>query len=159
MIYNSLMAELLRSVSLDSVRTQNKYPIWQSSDLSGRPFWGVDSFCGLSAASVAPGRDLTALEWDGNEIYLSLCDFSSVQELLLYALGIVKAWKNQMEAEFSPVPFDILLSVDPGYGQVPLSATPRFWAVRDNEHLVFPSVPELESSSQPVLMEQANYSL
>ncbi len=159
MIYNSLMAELLSSVPHDSVRPQNKYPIWQSSDLSGRPFWGTGSFCGLSAAPAASGSDLTALEWSGNEIRLSLCDFSSVQELFLYALGIVKAWKNQMEAEFSPVPFDILLSVDPGDEQIPLSATPRFWAVRDNKHYVSPSLPNLENSSQPVLMEQANYRL
>lgn len=159
MIYNSLMAELLSSISLDSVRSQTKYPIWQSSDLSGRPFWGVGSFCGLSATLPSSSSDLTALEWAGNEVFISLCDFSSVQELLLYALGIVKAWKNQMEAEFPPVPFDILLSVDPGDGQIPLSATPRFWAVRDKEHFVSPSLPELESSSLPVLMEQANYSL
>lgn len=159
MIYNSLMAGLLSSVPLDSVRPQNKYPIWQGSDLSGRPFWGVDSFCGLSATPAAFGGGLMELEWSGNETHLSLYDFSSVQELLLYALGIVKSWKNQMEAEFSPIPFDILLSVDLGDEEVVPSATPRFWAVRDNEHFVFPSVQELESFSQPVLMEQANYSL
>lgn len=159
MIYNSLMAGLLSSVSLDSVRPQNKYPIWQGSDLSGRPFWGVDSFCGLSATPAAFGGGLTELEWSGNEVRLTLDDFPCLQELLLCALGIVTAWKNQMETQFSPVPFDILLSVDPGEEQVPLSATLRFWAVRDKEHFVLPSAPDLESSSQPVLMEQANYSL
>ncbi len=159
MIYNSLMAELLSSVSPDSVQPQNNYPIWQSSDLSGRPFWGTGSFCGLSATPPAPGSDLTDLEWAGNEVHLSLCDFSSVQELLLYALGIVKTWKNQMETEFPPVPFDILLSVDEGDGQIIPSATLRFWAVRNNEHFVSPSLLNLESSSQPVLMEQANYSI
>lgn len=159
MIYNSLMAELLSSISLDSVQSQNKYPIWQSSDLSGQPFWGVDSFCVLSAIPVPHGSNLTELEWSGNEVRLTLDDFPCVQEMLLYALGIVKSWKNQMETELSPVPFDILLSVDHGDEQVEPSVTLRFWAVRDNKHFVSPSLPELESSFLPVLMEQANYSL
>lgn len=43
--------------------------IWQKSDQAGQPFWGVGPFCGL--AKTTPKRDcnLTALEWDGNDIY------------------------------------------------------------------------------------------
>jgi hypothetical protein len=42
---------------------------------------------------------------------------------------------------------------------VPPSVTVRFWAVRDNEHMISPSVNELERFSQPVLMEQVSFGL
>lgn len=158
MIFNSSMAGLLSSVPFDRVRPEYGHPVWRGFDLSGRPFWGVDSFCGLYKSPV-PVCDLTALEWTGNEVYLSLTGFHSFSELLLHALGVVRAWKGQMEAEFFTAPFDIFLSVDTGNEEVPPSVTVRFWAVRDGVHYVSPSPSELERFCQPVLMEQANYIL
>lgn len=156
-IYNTLMKRVLQCVQYDNIPAITVYPIWQMISYNGEPFWGVGNFCGLLDTEIGSQYDLIALEWNGNEICIT--QSSDVSDLVVYALGIVKAWKIHMENYERATPFDILLSVDYGDKDVSPSATLRFWAVRNQAHYVKPSFNELENVGQPVLMEQVNYSI
>lgn len=157
MIYNNLMEKILIDLPVDSIQPQDGCLIWKGSNQLGQPFWGVGDFGGLPKEVVKGDVDLMALEWDGNEVYLS--NLPDVPNLMIYAIGIIKSWKRQMEKNYADVPFDIFLSVDNGDEDVFPSITLRFWAIREQEHFIIPSTLELEKFLQPILMEQVNYSL
>lgn len=148
------MKKVLDSIRMESVWPQEGYTIWQKSNQTGQTFWGVGNFCGFERIVVEKGQDLTALEWDGNGVIIN--DSANILSMIIYALGIAAAWKKQMETDYMGTPFDILLSLDNGGDGVSPSVTIRFWAVRNQEHYITPTVAELEKFSQPVLMEQVN---
>ncbi|MGM9601098.1 MAG: hypothetical protein ACI3W5_05890, partial [Faecousia sp.] len=54
----------------DCVSQNNVYPIWHKTDTAGRVYWGVASFWGMDKHPVTSDRDLSQLEWDGNEVHL-----------------------------------------------------------------------------------------
>lgn len=95
MIVNKQMKKILESIEIANIQPQDGYSIWQKSNCEGQPFWGVGNFCGLSEETVDSNCNLTDLEWDGNEVYI--CDSEDITELVRSALGIVMAWKRQME--------------------------------------------------------------
>ena len=149
------MSNIIGGIELDAVVSRKGYQIWKKLSSDGCSFWGVGDFCGLHDSEARKEQDLVSLEWEGNEIYV---DYSSdVISLVIYALGVAKSWKEQMESEYNSVPFDIILSVDDGSEVGSPSVTLRFWAVRNGEHYVTPSIDELERFKQPVLMECVNY--
>lgn len=148
------MKQALDKIPIDNIQSHKGYSVWQKSNQAGQPFWGVDPFCGLAKTTPKYDCDLTALEWDGNEVRIVA---SSISDMIIDALGIILAWKEQMESNYADTPFDVLLSVDYGDEEVTPSVTLRFWAVRNQNHYVTPSATVLEKFSQPVLMEQVNY--
>lgn len=148
------MEKALDNIPIDNIQSQKGHSIWQKSNQAGQHFWGVDHFCGLAKTTPKRDCDLTALEWDGNEVRIGIA--SSISDMIIHALGIILAWKEQMESDYADVPFDVLLSIDYGEEDVAPSATLRFWAVRNQKHYVIPSAAVLEEFSQPVLMEQVN---
>ena len=154
MLANSSMKKILEHISIDHIKFQENYTIWKKINQNGQPYWGVGEFCGLAVAANNGDRDLTELEWDGNEINID--DFDDILSGVVCGIGIAFAWKIQMERDYADTVFDIILSVDVGDEDVSPSVTLRFWAVREAMHYVFPSLSALQKFSQPVLMVQAN---
>ena len=157
MILNKSMEQYLNTITVGHIEPQAEYPIWRKLNQAGQPYWGVGDFCGIVTSSVDGDCDLMELEWNGNEVHISCPD--NIVNMLIYGLGIVSAWKIQLETEYTNTAFDIVLSVDEGNKDITPSITIRFWAIRNQEHYINPSMLELERFSQPVLMEQANYTL
>ena len=63
---------LLASRHPKDVEPDYQYQVWTAKTLDGNPFWGAGDFCGLDTEHVIRyGRELTDLECDGNEIYVS----------------------------------------------------------------------------------------
>ena len=72
MVYNFQMERLMASRHPKDVEPDYQYQVWTAKTLDGNPFWGAGDFCGLDTEHVIRyGRELTDLEWDGNEIYVS----------------------------------------------------------------------------------------
>lgn len=94
--------------------------------------------------------ELTALEWEGNEIYLS---GEPILELLLQGLKLIEIWKKQVVQEFREHHFDIVLSIDEGIEgkeeTILPSVTIRLTAIRDEKHYI----EDVQSVVQPVLIE------
>lgn len=156
-LFNKSMKKILQNVQINNIQPQKEYHIWQKYNCNGVPFWGVGNFCGLAESTVGCDCNLTDLEWDGNEVYL--CNSYKISDMVITALGIITAWKKQMQKDYTDIPFDILLCIDEGDEEISPSVTLRFWAVRNGQHYIDPIVSKLESYKQPILMEQVNYTL
>lgn len=155
MIVNAAMEGYLNQIKAEHIVSREEYPIWCQFNQVGQPFWGAGNFCGIATLFVDGDCNLTELEWIGNEVHIGCCD--GILGTLIHGLGIVSAWKTQLETEYPYTAFDIMLSIDEGDEEVLPSITIRFWAIRNQEHYVNPSMQELEKFSQPVLMEQVNF--
>ena len=154
MIFNKQMKKIFESIEINNIRPKEGYFIWQKLNCNGHPFWGIGDFCGLSGKTVESSCDLTSLEWNGNEVYI--CNSDDIAELVVSALKIIMTWKEQMEKEYTDIPFDICLSIDTGDEDISPSATLRFYAVRNGQHYINPVQNELDEFEQPVLIEQIN---
>ena len=154
MIANTIMNNMLSEILMSDIYPINHYPIWEKKSSSGFLYWGSGHFWGVDKQLIGANDDLTDLEWNGNEIRID--DIHDVLILVKQGLGIIFAWKIQMEQEYPKTAFDILLSVDEGDKEISPSVTLRFWAVRNGEHYVQPSTETLEGFCQPVLIEQVN---
>ncbi len=152
MICNASMHHLLDSRPAISTPMMTGYRICQRQTEAGSPYWMLTDVS--SPDSLLPSADLTALEWDGNEVMLDMAD--SIPVLLNAGLLLLIRWKEQCEQDFSETPFDIVLSVDEGNDGVPPSVTLRFCAVRDGVHYVEPTQESMERFVQPILMETVN---
>lgn len=148
---NAPMKPYLAELNLEDIRPLNEVPI-QRRDSAAGPYWTAGDFCGLGKSDILPDCDLTGLEWMGNEIRVD--GPSETVKLLTRGMGIVAAWKHQMEREFSETQFDICLSIDEGDEAIPPSLTVRFWAVRNGEHYILPNA--VKESAQPVLFVFVN---
>lgn len=148
------MEGYLCAVSAERIEPKPEHPILCRLDSSGRPYWVLGETCALDSSA---DDDLTELEWNENEVRVGGC--GDIIGALTHGLGIVSAWRRQLEAEYPDTAFDIVLSIDEGDEDIAPSVTLRLWAVRDHEHYILPSSSGLEAFSQPVLMEQVNYSL
>ena len=157
MLINQLMEQYLSAITVKHIIPQTEYPKWRKINQAGQPYWGVGDFCGIMTSFVNSDCDLTELEWNGNEVHISYSD--NILSTLIHGLGIVSAWKMQLETEYTNTAFDIVLSIDEGDEDITPSVTIRFWAIRNHEHCINPLKQELEKFCQPVLMEQVNYIL
>ncbi len=130
------------------------YAITEYRDPQDRPYWLVGSMDGKESLPVSGTTNLSWLEWDHNEVYLSLRETGSVAALLKHMLGILRFWEDEMKQNAPDVSFCMMASYD--YGEpdeedgVEPSVTLRFWADRGD-----PSVADTENPeryAQPVLV-------
>lgn len=157
---NKAMKALLQQhkLDVDNIPVKNAYPIWEKQDTAGRPYWGVSEFWHLDQNGVSASQDLSQLEWDGNEVHLDACSEEQISEILRESIGIMKAWKRQLEREEPETPFLILASFDDGaelvneedYPNGSYSVTLRFWASRGSNTVV--DLAYFEDWEEPVLL-------
>jgi len=131
------------------------YAIAGYRDPQDRPYWLMGSLVGKESLPVSGTTNLSWLEWDHNEVYLSLQEAGSIDALLKCMLGILRFWETEMKRNAPDVSFCMMASYD--YGEpdeedgVEPSVTLRFWADRGD-----PSVADtenLEHYAQPVLVQ------
>lgn len=138
-----------------------RYHIWKKTAADGQPFWGVLNFCGMNACNVSGDRHLGWLEWDGNEIYLSVSSADKVPVLLKRAAGIMKYWKKQLERDYPEMPFIIFASYgdNPGFieddEEENYYVNMRFFTLRDGDRLL--DFDGMENNAQPVMWYCCNY--
>ena len=158
---NLSMKSLLQKYLIDSISCipqNNAYPIWHKTDIAGRVYWGVASFCGLDEYPISSEQDLSQLEWDGNEIYLDAYTEEDIAEMLKKAIGILLFWKDELGNKYSDTSFYIFASYDNGdmlaldEGETPIrSITMRFWADRGENTVI--NLSDFNRWDQPAIME------
>ncbi len=164
MKYNHSMETLLKvhGITIEDVPAENGYPIWMKHDPSGRPYWGTADFCGIENADIPRDINLSELEWDGNELMFDAYSYEGIAEILKKAIGVIKAWKTELEEEYPDNEFGILASFDSGehlinkedFPNGNYSVTMRFWAERK-----VPSFTDgFEDWEQPTIIETCNIS-
>ena len=84
------------SRSIEGIVPDDSYPVWTKNDPFGRTYFGVGNFCGTDMA-IKEDTDLSWMEWEGNEVFLS--DEDS-QVLFERAVGIIKGWRDQLVKDF-----------------------------------------------------------
>ena len=161
---NKNMSELLSKHSIrlaDPLPQSTQYPIWTGKDCTGRTYWGVSSFCGLNKFPISGDRDLSQLEWDGNEVYLDAVSDAQVTHILRQAIGIITYWKRELETQYPETPFYILASYDNGDmlfledDELPTrSGTLRFWADRGSNTVIY--LDDYDDWEQPAILVQCN---
>ena len=105
MICNFQMERLLASRHPEDVGPDYQYQVWTAKTVDGNPFWGAGNFCGLDTGHVIRyGRELTDLEWDGNELYVSGEDAPG------QAFAIYRSIKMQLQEKFPDTEFDLMVS-------------------------------------------------
>ena len=157
---NQAMQQLFQQYSLnpgDSCPECSEYPIWRKTDAAGRPYWGTGSFCGMDRKHVQPDVNLSYLEWDGNEVYLSGETMGDTAALLRQMMGILAYWQRVLAAQYPDTSFFLMASYDDGQDLVyeeddlPIpSVTLRFWADRGDTSVA--DVENLERYAQPVMV-------
>lgn len=148
MFYNYDMKILLSNIECTSNDKKVKL-IEKRCSKKGEYFYCIkEGFC-LSCDNVNfVKEELPDFEWEGNEIYLYSDDH--LDKVLKEALIIIEQLKVQMLNDFKKTSFDIVLSVDLGDEDVSPSATIRFYAVRNEYHII--EYDEIEEYNQPMLI-------
>lgn len=162
MIYNKSMEKYLKQISmnynLNELSENNDLRILQGSNCFKEKFFYLqDNCCDINSKDsiTHKGDDLTQLEWDCNEIYIS--DFEESICLLQTGLIKVKLIRNILETEYSSQQFDIVMSYDDGEEfEISPSVTIRFYAVRSNDSFITHDKACLEEYIQPILVELVN---
>jgi len=149
--WNKAMEHLLTRVYKNGVEPCIAQKIWEKKTLDGNPFWGIGNFCGISTDGIIEyGKELTDLEWRGNELFFSQEDEESLEREVVAAY---LALKRQMEEEFSDWIFDLVVSVDEENHR----GTIRFYSVRDGYHYIEPIQENLQKfGHEAVLIETVN---
>ena len=139
-----------------------RYRIWKKYNAAdAQPYWGVLDFCGMSTDGVSADRHLGWLEWDGNEIYLSVSSADKVPTLLKRAAGIMKYWKKQLERDYPEMPFIIFASFGDNLEYIEddeeesYYVNMRFFALRDGDRLL--DFDGMENNAQPVMWYRCNF--
>ena len=149
MVYNLEMKKLLENINLSQCTSCNNKGIEKRKSENGEEYYRLkEGFCLPNKRIVARGIELTELEWDGNEIYIS--SSREINELMYEALLVLNQLERQMHNDYNNMLFDILLSVDVGDEDVESSITLRFYAIREDYHII--KAEELEEFSQPLLL-------
>ena len=150
-ICNFAMDRLLTSVYQKGVTPCDGPKIWEKKTLDGNPFWGIGNFCGLPVDEVTQyGKDLTNLEWEGNELFFSHEDQESLK---MEVIASYLALKKQMEEKLLDRVFDLVVSID----EKNHTGTIRFYGIRDRYHYIEPTQENLERFKQEaVLIETVN---
>ncbi len=145
---NELSKKEFDTALIDKTAPDTGYPIWMKRDAFGREYFGVGNFCGLER-TIKGNTDLSWLEWDGNEVFVSGTD-----KVLLFkkAIGIMKGWIDQLTEEFPDDRFVVFASFDDGSAmveecEISMSFTLRFWKKREGQGL-----DENTNFNQPVIM-------
>lgn len=99
MEYNFKMQRVLNRVYKAGIRPFCEYVIWKSKTLDGDYFYAIADFCGLNKENITKyGKELTDLEWDGNELFFSNDNIEELEKQVISAyLGI----KKQLEETYS----------------------------------------------------------
>lgn len=150
-VYNFQMERLLTRVYRKGVTPSCQEQIWEKKTLDGNPFWGIGDFGGISVDGIIKyGKELTELEWQGNELFFSE---DCLETLETKVIAVYLALKKQMEEFFSGRLFDLVVSVD----MENCTGTIRFYAIRDGYHYIEP-VRENVSGFQheAILIETVN---
>ena len=158
---NRQMQRLLTAQGIDpaAVQPSEDYPIWQKRDQAGRPYWGVSNFWGMDEDGVSGKKDLSRLEWDGNEVFFEAECPAEIPEMLRHAIGVMKGWKRTLERAYPETPFVIFASYDDGSALINIpkgcfAVTFRFWAPRDGEPVL--NFESFDDWDQPALVEVCN---
>lgn len=151
---NFAMDRLLTRVYRNGVTPFYTQRIWQKKTLDGNPFWGIGSFCGISVDGVIEyGRELTELEWQGNELFFS---HENQENLEKEVIAAYLALKKQIEEDFSQWIFDLMVSVD----EENHTGCIRFYGIRDGYHYIEPTQENLSGfETEAVLVETLNEAL
>ena len=156
----ALLAE--QNIVIGEIPEKTDFPIWMKRDAAGRPYWGVSHFWNLDKDGVAADRDLSQLEWDGNEIYLDAYIAADIPNILRDMIGILKAWQRQMKRDWPDTPFCLLGSYDDGAELIKeddsterfFTVTFRFWAPRGKNNVVY--LGAFDEWRQPALLGFCN---
>lgn len=140
MILNPAMKKLLCEYDvgeIENIPCNDAWPVWRKEDTVGRPYWGTGSFCGMDRIPICADRNLSWLEWDGNEVHLGGYMPEEITGVLRQALGILGYWRKELRIKYPDVSFYLFASFDDGReldveeGELPAQAvTLRFWADR-----------------------------
>lgn len=167
MYFNKKMEELLKQINFKDLPSVVSMPIWEKKNNIGDSFWGVSNFCECigKKATTIQGKNLTDLEWQGNEINInrwevnidSIDRANLILELLRESLSVLLDWNQQLEIRYENMNYDIVLSLDKGDEDILPSVTIRFYAIRENYHYISSDIKNLDFYSQPILIQQVNY--
>lgn len=149
--------------SLDKIPQNSAYPVWARKDKNGRTYWGISHFWNLDKdEDFIADRDLSQLEWDGNELYLDAENDRDVQDILKSAVGILKFWKYELETKYPKTSFCLFASYDNGDMQIldegdspAMSVTLRFWADRGSDNVI--NLSAFDDWEQPAIIEYCNF--
>lgn len=109
----------------------------------------------MNACNVSGDRHLGWLEWDGNEIYLSVSSACKVPFLLRRAAGIMKYWKKQLGRDYPETQFVIFASYGDNLEYIEEDneesyyVNMRFFAVREGDRLL--AFDGMKNNPQPVM--------
>ena len=115
----------------------------------------------MNACNVSGDRHLGWLEWDGNEIYLSVSSADKVPVLLKRAAGIMRYWKKQLERDYPEMPFIIFASYGDNLEFIEddeeenYYVNMRFFALRNGDRLL--DFDGMENNAQPVMWYCCNF--
>ena len=164
---NQSMQKLLQDHAIADIKNialDNAYPIWQKQDAAGRPYYGTSHFWGMDRTPVSAERDLSILEWDGNEVHLDTEKEEDIPRILTSAIGILKAWKAELEQKYPHTPFYLFASYDNGdalvldEGEAPTQCIfLRFWAYRGINTVI--DFSDFDKWDAPAIIEQCNFEL
>lgn len=151
MEYNFKMQRVLNRVYRAGVSPVCEYKVWEKKTLDGDRFYGIGNFCGIATDNIIQyGKELTRLEWDGNELFFSN---ESVEELEKQSIAAYLAIKEQLEKDFSQVKFDIVVSID----EEAKTGTIRFYMIREEFHYIEPTHKNLaQFEMEAILVDTVN---
>ena len=117
---------------IEEIAPDERFLIWSKKDPFGRECFGVGDPWNM-AEVIREDTDLSRLEWDMNEVYISGED----KELLFEeAVGIIKGWRKQLTENYPEDRFVAFASYDDGSEMLEgceriQSFTLRFWKKRE----------------------------
>ena len=153
MQYNNQAKEMFSKIDISGVKADDRYPIFERTDNSGRKYYGVSHFWGMDD-NISADTELSWLEWDGNEVNVSFSDPNQLNEKYIESVGILKGWKEQLK-KYSDSKFSIIMSYDNGDLQdeeTEYSFTLRFWKERSETEVI----SSINDFAQPVIIEYCN---
>lgn len=148
---NFIMERLITRVYRCGVQPDCSVNIKKMKTLDGNYFWVLENFCGIPIDNVTEyGKDLTDLEWRGNELYFTddSCEMLEKKVISAY-LGL----KQQIEEKYPETLFDLVVSVDTDSR----TGNIRLYEVRDGYHYIEPTHENLSGCSEvAVLVDTVN---
>lgn len=130
---NDIMDRLITRVYKSGIHPDCPANIQKMETLDENAFWVLGNFCGIPVNNVTEyGKELTDLEWHGNELHFSDDSREMLEKKIISAyLGI----KQQLEDKYLETVFDLVVSVDTDS----LSGNIRLYEVRGGYHYIEPA--------------------
>lgn len=146
MEYNFKMQRVLNRVYKAGIQPLCEDTVWKKKTLDGDFFYGISDFCGLNTENITQyGKELTDLEWDGNELFFSN---DNIEELEKKVIATYLGMKRQLEEEYSSIEFDIVVSIH----QEEKTGTIRFYTIRDEYHYIEPTHKNVAKFEQEAVL-------